>query len=51
MRRWLLMAYEMDPDETSEEEWQELRSRWEGFEALVSQYLYFDWQMQQLNES
>jgi len=50
IRRWLLMAYEMDPDETSEEEWQDLRSRWKGFEALVSQYLYFDWQMQQLNE-
>lgn len=45
IRRWLLMAYDRDPDETSEEEWQELRSRWEGFDALVSQYLYFDWIM------
>jgi len=46
IRRWLLMAYDMDPGETTEEEWQKLRSRWEGFEALVSQYLYFDWIME-----
>lgn len=51
IRRWLLMAYDEDPDETSEEEWQKLRSRWEGFEALVSQYLYFDWQMRQARDA
>lgn len=51
IRRWILMAYDLDPDETADEEWKELRSRWEGFEALVSQYLYFDWQMRQLSDA
>lgn len=51
MRRWLLRSYDMEPDETSEQQWQALRSRWKGFEALVSQYLYFDHQMQQLADS
>lgn len=51
MRRWILMAYDRDPNETSEKEWQQLRDRWSGHEALVSQYLYFDWMMRQKSES
>ncbi|MFB6264652.1 MAG: hypothetical protein ABEL76_13660, partial [Bradymonadaceae bacterium] len=43
IRRWILQSYDMDPHETPEEEWQQLRSNWDGFEALVSQYLYYDW--------
>jgi 3-methyladenine DNA glycosylase/8-oxoguanine DNA glycosylase len=46
VRRWILQRYGMDPHETPEDEWQALRDRWRGWEALVSQYLYFDWVME-----
>ncbi len=44
-RRWILPMYGLDPHETTDEEFEALRDRWRGYEALVSQYLFFDWLM------
>jgi 3-methyladenine DNA glycosylase/8-oxoguanine DNA glycosylase len=45
IRRWILMSYDMDPHETSEDEWQKLHDRWRGYETLVSQYFFYNWVM------
>ena len=50
IRRWILMSYGLDPHDTSEEDWQALRDRWRGYEALVSQYFYYDWVLSEKSE-
>lgn len=47
IRRWILMSYGMDAHDTPEDEWQALHDRWRGYEALVSQYFYYNWIMEQ----
>jgi 3-methyladenine DNA glycosylase/8-oxoguanine DNA glycosylase len=44
-RRWILPSYGVDPHEASDEDYEAVRDRWRGFEALVSQYLFYDWLM------
>lgn len=47
-RRWILPNYGVDPHEASEEDYEHIRDRWRGFEALVSQYMFYDWLMSEL---
>jgi DNA-3-methyladenine glycosylase II len=46
-RRWILPMYDLDPNEASDSDYERLRDRWRGFEALVSQYLFYDWLMRE----
>lgn len=42
-RRWIIMNYGGDPDNTSEEEFQEMISNWDGYEAAAMEFLFVDW--------
>ncbi len=48
LRRWLMPNYGVDPDTASDEEVEELLDHWSGWEAMVSQYFYYDWIMREL---
>jgi len=43
MRRWIAYTYDRDPNELSEDEFQELIASWRGYECLAIKYLYYDW--------
>jgi len=42
-RRWIILNYGGDPDNTSEEEFQEMIGNWEGYEAAGLEFLFVDW--------
>ncbi len=46
-RRWILPHYGLDPDAATEADYEAVRDRWRGYEALVSQYMYFNHLMAQ----
>lgn len=43
LRKWIIMSYGGDPDETTEEEFQSMISNWEGFEAAALEFMFVDW--------
>lgn len=42
-RRWIIANYGGDPDNTSDEEFQEMISDWEGYESAAIEFLFADW--------
>ena len=44
-RRWIILNYGGDPDNTSEEDFQEMISNWEGYQAAGLEFLFIDWVM------
>lgn len=42
-RRWIILNYGGDPDNTSEEEFQRMISNWEGYEAAALEFLFVNW--------
>lgn len=44
-RRWIILNYGGDPDNTSEEEFQEMIKNWEGYESAGLEFLFVDWVM------
>ena len=44
-RRWIILNYGGDPDNTSEEEFQQMIKNWEGYEAAGLEFLFVDWVM------
>ncbi|GAA5522159.1 hypothetical protein LQ318_10430 [Aliifodinibius salicampi] len=42
-RRWIIMSYGDDPNNTTEEEFQQMISSWEGFEAAALEFLFVNW--------
>ncbi len=44
-RRWIILNYGGDPDNTSEEEFQQMIKNWEGYEAAGLEFLFIDWVM------
>ena len=44
-RRWIILNYGGDPDNTSEKEFQNMISNWEGYEAAGLEFLFIDWIM------
>ena len=42
-RRWITLNYGADPDTISEEDFQQLISNWQGYEAAALEFLYVSW--------
>lgn len=42
-RRWIIMSYGGDPDDTSEEEFQQMIASWKGYEAAALEFLFVNW--------
>lgn len=42
-RRWIIMSYGDDPHNTTEEEFQQIISAWEGYEAAALEFLFVNW--------
>ena len=43
LRRWIIHSYGEDPNNTSEERFQELIQNWKGYEASALEFLYVNW--------
>ncbi|GAB5409512.1 MAG: hypothetical protein BalsKO_18770 [Balneolaceae bacterium] len=43
LRRWIIWSYGEDPNNTTEEEFQELIKNWKGFESSALEFLYVNW--------
>lgn len=43
MRRWFIRAYGGDPNDTSDEEFQQMIATWQNYESLAFRFLYLDW--------
>lgn len=44
-RRWIILNYGGDPDNTSEEEFQNMIKNWKGYEAAALEFMFIDWVM------
>lgn len=47
LRRWIMYSYGVDPDEASEEDFQELTANWRGYESMAIRFLYYDYIMRE----
>lgn len=43
LRKWIIMSYGGDPDNISEDEFSEMISNWEGYEASALEFLFVNW--------
>jgi 3-methyladenine DNA glycosylase/8-oxoguanine DNA glycosylase len=43
LRRWIMYSYGVDPDDTSEAEFQALIANWKGYESLAIRFLYINY--------
>lgn len=50
MLKWLLPAYGLDIQDASRDEIDEVVSGWEGHEAIVAHYFYYNWLMGELEK-
>ena len=45
LRKWVIMSYGGDPSNTSEREFLNMISNWQGYEASAMEFLFVDWVM------
>ncbi|MDX1672634.1 MAG: hypothetical protein R3211_09860, partial [Balneolaceae bacterium] len=43
LRRWIIRSYGGDPNETSEEEFQQMIANWDGYQAAALEFLFVNW--------
>jgi DNA-3-methyladenine glycosylase II len=43
LRRWIIMSYGGNPDQTSENQFKEMIENWKGFEAAAIEFLFVNW--------
>jgi len=43
LRKWIIMSYNEDPDQTDEKTFHQLIRNWNGYEALALEHLYVNW--------
>ncbi len=43
LRRWIIMSYGGDPDNTNEKEFQKMITNWNGYEAAAIEFLFVNW--------
>ena len=43
LRKWIIMSYGGDPTDTSEKQFQEMISNWQGYEAAAIEFLFVDY--------
>lgn len=44
-RRWVIMQYGGDPDNTSEKDFQQMIANWQGYEAAGLEFMFINWVM------
>jgi 3-methyladenine DNA glycosylase/8-oxoguanine DNA glycosylase len=47
LRKWILMSYGADPDNTSEKQFQKIIQAWRGYEAAAIEFLFVNWMINQ----
>lgn len=43
LRKWIIMSYGGDPDNTTEDEFKDMTDNWEGFEAAAIEFMFVNW--------
>lgn len=43
LRKWIIMSYGGDPDNTTEDEFKDMIDNWEGFEAAAIEFMFVNW--------
>lgn len=43
LRKWIIMSYGGDPENITEEEFQQMIKNWEGFEASALEFMFVNW--------
>lgn len=43
LRRWIILSYGGDPEKTSESEFQQMTTHWQGYEAAALEFLFVNW--------
>ncbi|MDX1637156.1 MAG: hypothetical protein R3281_04240 [Balneolaceae bacterium] len=43
LRKWIILSYGGDPDSISEEDFQQMISDWEGYEAAALEFMFVSW--------
>lgn len=43
LRKWIILSYGGNPDEISEENFQQMISHWEGYEAVALEFMFVSW--------
>lgn len=43
LRKWIIMSYGGDPDKASEEEFGNMISKWDGYEAAALEFMFVNW--------
>lgn len=43
LRKWIIMSYGGDPDNIEEEEFQQMITSWNGFEAAALEFMFVNW--------
>jgi 3-methyladenine DNA glycosylase/8-oxoguanine DNA glycosylase len=43
LRKWIIMSYNGDPSNTSQEEFESMIENWEGYEAAAIEFLFVNW--------
>ena len=43
LRKWIIMSYGGDPDNIADEDFREMISNWEGFEASAIEFMFVNW--------
>lgn len=43
LRKWIIMSYGGDPDNISEEDFQQMIANWEGYEAAGIEFMFVNW--------
>lgn len=47
LRRWIIWSYGLDPNNTSEKEFQRLISNWKGQESAALEFMYVNWVLEE----
>ncbi|MGM0586790.1 MAG: DNA-3-methyladenine glycosylase family protein [Bacteroidota bacterium] len=43
LRKWIIMSYGGNPDQTDEDTFQQMISNWKGYEAMALEHLFVNW--------
>lgn len=43
LRKWIIMSYGGDPDNISEEDFQQMIANWQGYEAAALEFMFVNW--------
>lgn len=43
LRKWIILSYGSDPDSISEEDFHQMISHWEGYEAAALEFMFVSW--------